>query len=88
MLRTPDTVKFDASNKTHRAAVRSFLKRRAWGDSPIRFSHDPEYGSVADQVQAKMLQWYMAQDEAKDSKAAAKLVKVVNKTTIRQLKTA
>ena len=53
------TVKFDPSNKEHRAAVGIFLKRRAWGDVPFRFANDPKYGSIADQVEAKLLQWYV-----------------------------
>ena len=71
MLHKPKTVEFDATKKEHRAAVRAFMKRRAWADSPIRFSQDPKYGSIADQVHAKMLQWYMDQEEAKDLKSAA-----------------
>jgi len=56
------TVTFDPSNKEHRAAVRAFMKRRAWADSPLRFTHDPTYGSVAEQVQTKLLLWYMEQE--------------------------
>jgi len=65
LLKRQETVDFDPSNKAHRAAVRAFLKRRAWVDSPIRFAHDPAYGSVAEQVQAKLLQWYVYQEESK-----------------------
>ncbi len=64
-LKKTDTVAFDPANKEHRAAVICFLKRRAWADSPIRFTHDPAYGSVSDQVQSKLLIWYAAQEEAK-----------------------
>jgi hypothetical protein len=65
LLKQPATVEFDPALKEHRAAVHAFLKRRAWSDSPIRFSHDPEYGNVADQVQAKLLRWYVSQEESK-----------------------
>ncbi len=65
LLKRQETVEFNPANKEHRAAVRAFLKRKAWADSPIRFAHDPVYGSVADQVQAKLLQWYVGQEEAK-----------------------
>lgn len=61
-LKKSDTVMFDPSNKSHRQAVRDFMKRRAWVDTSIRFSYDPEYGSVVDQVQSKLLTWYMAKD--------------------------
>lgn len=56
------TVAFDASNPEHRRAVASFMKRTAWADSKFRFSHDPAFGSVADQVKVKMLHWYIQQD--------------------------
>ncbi len=65
LLKRPDTVSFDPANKEHRAAVRAFLKRGAWIDSPLRFNHDPAYGSVAEQVQNKLLHWYVAQEEAR-----------------------
>ena len=69
-LKKTDTVVFDPANKEHRAAVICFLKRRAWADSPIRFTHDPAYGSVSDQVQSKLLVWYASQEEAKLRKRA------------------
>ena len=75
LLQMPKTIKFDPSLKEHRAAVRAFMKRRAWMDSPIRFSHDPAYGSVVEQVQVKLLQWYMEQEEA--PKRAKKVEKIV-----------
>ena len=58
-LQKPSTVTFDPSIKAHRQAAAKFLKRLAWRDSPIRFSHDPSYGSVADQIRSKLLQWYV-----------------------------
>jgi hypothetical protein len=57
-----NTVTFDPSKLEHRTAVASFMKRNAWGDSEFRFSHDPAFGSVADQVKVKMLHWYIQQD--------------------------
>lgn len=63
LLKKPEIV-FDPSKKEHRAAVRSFMVRKAWVDSPIRFAYDPAYGSVSDQVQIKLLQWYMDKENA------------------------
>ena len=68
LLKRQALIEFDPSNKEHRAAARAFLRRKAWADSPLRFSHDPTYGSVADQVQAKLLQWYVDQEETKLNK--------------------
>lgn len=62
LLKRIHVVDFDPSMRAHRAAVRAFLKRRCWGDSPMRFSHDPAFGSVADQVQARLLEWYVARE--------------------------
>lgn len=63
-----EVVVFEPNNKDHRAAARAFMKRKAWADSPLRFTHDPEYGSVAEQVQAKLLQWYVSKEEDRESK--------------------
>jgi len=68
LLKRQALVEFNPANKEHRAAVRAFLRRKAWADSPLRFAHDPTYGSVADQVQAKLLQWYVEQEETKLNK--------------------
>ena len=62
LLQKMNTVAFDPSNPEHRLAVASFMKRTAWSDSKFRFSHDPAFGSVADQVKVKMLHWYIQQD--------------------------
>jgi len=70
MLKRTDTVVFDPSIAEHRKAVRGFMKRNAWVDSPLRFKHDPAYGNVANQVQIKLLQWYLDQEEVKEKKAA------------------
>lgn len=72
ILQRTKTIDFDPSNKAHRTAVRAFMKRNAWADAGIRFTHDPEYGSVADQVRAKLLKWYMAQEEKKSTPKAVK----------------
>jgi hypothetical protein len=58
------TTKFDPSIKAHRNAVSAFMKRNAWNDASLRFAHDPAYSksSVAEQVQSKLLNWYLAQE--------------------------
>jgi hypothetical protein len=71
ILHKMNTVAFDPANKQHRKAVALFMKRNAWADSPIRFSYDPEFGSVADQVKSKMLTWYISRETVKP---AAKVV--------------
>lgn len=70
ILQRQEIIEFDPSNREHRAAVRAFMRRRAWVDSPLRFAYDPAYGSVAEQVQAKLLDWYIAQEEAKVARTA------------------
>jgi hypothetical protein len=62
-LEKPNTVKFDPSKKAHRESAAAFMQRRAWGDSPIRFSHDPIYGCIADQIEKKLLAYYMSKDK-------------------------
>lgn len=73
LLKHQETIKFDPSKKEHRAAVAAFLKRRAWSDSPFRFAYDPDYGSVAEQVQAKLLDWYLQKEATKLSSISVKL---------------
>jgi hypothetical protein len=65
LLKKAELVDFNPAKREHRAAVRAFLKRTAWSDSPIRFRHDPEYssGSVADQVQSKLLAYYLGKEK-------------------------
>jgi hypothetical protein len=58
-----ETIKFDASNKEHRDAVRCFMKRFAWADSPIRFAPSPVYSNLVHEIREEMLQWYMAQED-------------------------
>jgi hypothetical protein len=67
-IKPVQTIDFDPSNKKHREAVAAFLKRKAWADSPLRFTHDPAYGSVAQQVQTKLLEYYMAKEFGKKTK--------------------
>jgi len=68
-IKPVQTIDFDPSNKKHREAVAAFMVRKAWADSPLRFTHDPAYGSVAQQVQTKMLEYYMGKEFAKKTKA-------------------
>lgn len=84
MIKKPTTIAFDPSIKGHRAAARAFLRRRCWADSPLRFSHDPEYTSLDHQVQTKLLKWYLDQEEAKDTRKKSK-ARVEN---IREIKVA
>jgi hypothetical protein len=63
MLQHPIRVKFDPSNQEHRLAVRDFLKRNSWGDVKIRFMEDPDFNSIATQVQKKLLNWYLSQEQ-------------------------
>lgn len=74
LLKRPEAVEFDPSNKEHRIAVRLYMKRKAWSDSPLKFAHDPAFGSVADAVQTKLLQWYLDQEENRDKKRAERVV--------------
>lgn len=75
LLTRQKTVDFDPSNKDHRNAVRLFMKRRAWADTAIRFTHDPAFGSIAEQVQFKLLNWYISREEPRLSKTFLKKVK-------------
>ena len=72
LLRHPNTVEFDPANRAHRLAVAAFMKRNAWMDSPLRFAHDPTYGSIAEQVRVKMLLWYISRDVEKAAKPVKK----------------
>lgn len=63
LLKRRETVDFDPTKKEHRAAAAAFMRRRAWNDSPIRFSYDPNFGSVAEQVEKKLLSYYLAKDK-------------------------
>ena len=68
ILQHPATTEFDPSNKEHRQAVRDFLKRNAWSDSKYRFKYNPAYGSIANQVQEKLLAWYIDQEYGRTKK--------------------
>lgn len=63
ILQRPTTVKFDPNNKEHREAVKAYMKRGSWSDSPIRFSSDPSFGSITTQVQTKLLEWYVSNEK-------------------------
>lgn len=71
LLKLPDTVQFDPNNKNHREAVYRFRQRRAWADSSLRFTYDPNYGSVANQVESKLLQWHLEREFKKTIKKVA-----------------
>lgn len=68
ILRHPSAVDFDPSKKDHRKAVRDFMKRKSWADTTLRFTYDPAYGSVTSQVQSRLLEWYMYQEENRTKK--------------------
>lgn len=68
ILQQPATIDFDPANKEHRQAVKDFLKRKAWVDSKYRFTYDPIYGSIANQVQEKLLAWYIDQEDSRTKK--------------------
>lgn len=55
-------VDFDPNIQEHRQAVMNFLRRRAWADSNFKFSYDSAYTSVANQVQDKLLKWYLGSE--------------------------
>jgi hypothetical protein len=63
MLQHPNRIKFDPSDQEHRLAVRDFLKRHSWGDVKMRFAEDPAFNSIATQVQEKLLNWYLTQEQ-------------------------
>jgi hypothetical protein len=67
-LKVRGTVDFDASKPEHRRAVIDFRRRRAWADTNFRFSYDPQYGSVAAQVESKLLEWYINRDRCRAAK--------------------
>jgi hypothetical protein len=67
LLKNPEVVKFDANVKGHREAAKAFLKRTAWADTKMRFAHDPAYGSVSEQVQSKLLHWYIGQENVRSN---------------------
>ena len=81
-LKRQETVDFDPAKKEHRAAVAAFMQRRAWSDSPIRFTHDPQYGSVAEQVQFKLLNYYINREKL-DFKVSPKVPETVIVATLK-----
>ena len=74
ILQKTNPIEFDPSNKEHRFAVAAFMKRTAWVDSKFRFSYDPAYGSVSDQVKVKLLHWYIEQETGIKPKSAKRVV--------------
>lgn len=62
MLNPKPSVEFNPNLKEHRLAVAAFSKRYAWSDSPIKFKHDSNYRSLAEQVEKQLLAWYMNND--------------------------
>lgn len=71
-LQHTPTVEFNPANRDHRNAVRDFMKRKAWADTSVRFSYNPTYGSVAAQVQTRLLEWYIQQEENRKKKISEK----------------
>lgn len=65
ILTKSETIQFNPAQKLHRAAAKAFMVRRAWADSPLRFTYDPEYNqtSVAEQVQSKLLAYYLNKEK-------------------------
>lgn len=62
-------VAFDASNKDHRRYFHEFLKRRTWGNCPVRFICPAETGS--DQVKmitSDLVNWYIGREFEKKLK--------------------
>ena len=78
-LKRTETTNFDPSIPAHRAAVKNFMKRCAWVDSEFRFTQDPKYSSIASQVQAKLLQWYMDQEYDVPNAQNVKRLSVISK---------
>lgn len=70
MLYHPKTIQFDPSKREHREAVRDFMRRKHWGDTNLRFSYDPTYGSISQQIQEKLLSWYIFKEESRREKVA------------------
>jgi hypothetical protein len=69
ILQRTETVNFNPAKQEHRAAVVAFMKRTAWSDTKLRFTHDPKFNSIADQVRARMLEWYISEDTGIESYA-------------------
>lgn len=76
ILTHPTRVDFNPALVEHRKAFNQFLKRRAWADSPLLFTHDPGYGNVVEQISEKLVTWYMEKDRVlhKEPRIAKKAV--------------
>ena len=79
ILNKPNRVTFDPNKKTHREAVRRFMRRNAWSDSPILFTYDPAYDSVSEQVQIKTLVWFLEREECRTKPKAVPMVEIGDK---------
>jgi hypothetical protein len=55
-------VLFDATNKVHRQWVVKFLKTGAWGDCPVRFAVNEDYGNLMGHIQRELLLYYADRD--------------------------
>lgn len=53
-------VVFDAGNKEHRKWFSEFVRRRSWGDCPVRFLVNDDAGDVLTQVQRELIQYYIS----------------------------
>lgn len=52
-------VVFDANNKDHREWFAKFQERRTWGDCPVRFVVDQDYGDLLTQIQRQLINYYV-----------------------------
>ncbi len=59
LLTHKTTVKFDPSKKSHRNVVRQYLATGRLATDEYKFAHNPKYVSVAHQLQAELLQYYL-----------------------------
>lgn len=69
LLNHKATVKFDPSNKEHRAVIRDFLKTGRM-DAEYKFLHDSKYISVADQCKTELVAWFLEREATKKKEPA------------------
>ncbi len=62
--------KFDAYNKNHRRWFAEFNANRTWKNCPVRFIVDEEQGDLITMIQRKLIQYYVDNEFAKQSKKA------------------
>ena len=55
---------FNPADKTHRAHYAEFLKRKSWGNCPVRFAVEGDDGTsnLAYAMQRKLVAYYMAKE--------------------------